>query len=169
MNTRNIGIILLSILFSTYSINAQDVVKPISTATPVQKTSVMAGPPTIVYKVAKKYLDKVPITLNEEKTCIVSYPDPKDINEDQMPTPLKKGYYLDNRGIGPNTVFLSLTYKEYASLKSAPDADQFSKLIMGKNPIKSMYDCGNRFKFKNLIEELNTIIDNKFVNCKKLK
>ncbi|MBO4581616.1 MAG: hypothetical protein J5701_04940 [Bacteroidales bacterium] len=169
MNTKNIGIIIVSVLFSAYSIHAQDVVKPISTAKPVQKTGVTAGPPTIVYKVAKKYLDKVPINLNDEKTCIVSYPDPKDINESQLPTPLKKGYYLDNRGIGPNTVFLSLTYKEYATLQSAPDADQFSKLIMGKNPIKAMYDCGNRFKFKNLIEDLNIIIDNKFVDCKKLK
>ncbi len=169
INTKKILATLVIISTSVYMCHAQNTVTPVTSHKPVKLTTVAAAPPTIVYKVAKKYLDKVPITLNEDKTGIVSYPAPGDINESQLPTPLKHGWYLDNRGIGPNTVFISLTYKEYAQLKSAPDAEQFSKLIMGKNPIKAMYNCGSRFKFKNITEELNTIIDNKFINCKKLK
>lgn len=169
INTKNILAALIFISTSIFMCNAQNTVTPVATSKPVKHAVSAAAPPTIVYKTAKKYLDKVPITLNEDKTGIVSYPAPGDINESQLPTPLKKGWYLDNRGIGPNSVFLSLTYKEYAQLKSAPDAEQFSKLIMGKNPIKAMYNCGNRLKFKNIEEELNTIIDNKFINCKKLK
>lgn len=131
--------------------------------------STMAAPTTIVYKVAKKYVNKVPITLSSDKKQIVSYPDPKDINENSAPTPLKKGYYLDNRGINANSVFISLTYDEYAKLKSPPSLEQLNKLILNDNPIKKMYDCGSRFQYENIIEELLLIIDKKFVNCKRIK
>ena len=126
-------------------------------------------PPTIIFKMNKKYVNCVPIALSEDQSTIVSYPDPRDITENSCPTPLKKGYFLDNRGIGPNTVFLNITYKEYAKLASAPNIDQMKKMIIKGKIIKKMYKCQNALSAEKTKEDLCKIIDNKFINCERIK
>lgn len=135
--------------------------------------TVSAGPPTIIYKTTKDYADKIPVTLSEDKSEIVSYPGIKDIyykGEFAYPTPLNDGYLLDNRGINANTAFLKLTYEEYSKLESTPSKDELFEMIIAPDPITEMYNCGNKFKFKNIEQELNNAIDNKELsNFKKLK
>lgn len=123
-----------------------------------------AGPSTIIYKTHKNYFKNVPITLNESKTEIVSYPSPQDIfynGELGYPTKLKKGYLLDNRGIGRNAVFLKYSYEEYSKLKEAPSLDDLMKGIIDKEPFTEIWDCGSRYNFKDIEIELNEIIRNK--------
>ncbi len=136
----------------------------------VQETQpVMAVQPTIVYKTKKNYDKNVAITLSDDKKTIVGYPHPMDISERSYPTLLNKGYLLDNRGIGKNTAFISMTYEEYAKLKTAPSLQELEQMIIDKDPIQEMYYCGGRTNFSDLIPQLNQLIDKKFKNCQSLK
>jgi hypothetical protein len=132
-----------------------------------------SGPPTILYKTNDVYHDKIPVLLSEDKKIIINYPHPKDVffnGNLAMPSKLVKGYFLDNRGIGKNSAFLSLTYKDYAQLESAPELSEMEKMIVDKDPIIELYDCGNRNQFKDEIQELNQLIEgNKLGKCKRIK
>src|SRR5271154_7202519 len=97
----------------------------------------MIGPATIIYKTRKDYNHLVPVTLNEDKSKIVSYPSPKDVYYKgalAFPTELKKGYLLDNRGVSKNFAFLSLTYEEYSKLPEVPPLSELYSKIVDKEP-----------------------------------
>jgi hypothetical protein len=132
-----------------------------------------AGPRTVLYKTKEEYYDKIPVTLSDDKRTIIAYPHPKDIyykGELALPIRLEKGYLLDNRGIVKNTAFINMTYEAYAKLASAPKLADLEKLILHKDPIIEMCDCGNRYQFKNEIDELNYLITtNQLIKCKKIK
>lgn len=132
-----------------------------------------SGPSTLVYKTRKDYFKNVPVTLSEDKSKIVSYPAISDVyykGQLAYPTKLEKGYLLDNRGININTAFLSLTYEEYIKLKDVPKLSELYSLIIDKDPFTELYNCGNRYKFKDEINELNEIIkSDKLKDFKKLK
>ena len=131
-------------------------------------SAVMALPPTIIYKTVKDYNKNVAIYLSEDKKTITGYPDPSDVSSASYPTLLKKGYLLDNRGIGKNIAFISLTYEEYAALRKVPAIADLEKMIIDKNPIKEMYYCGNRGTYSD-VSELNALIDSKFKGCQRVK
>ncbi|MEZ5198883.1 MAG: hypothetical protein R2764_21650 [Bacteroidales bacterium] len=98
----------------------------------VAEEQASAGPPAIIYKTLKDYYDKVPVSLSEDKTEVVSYPGIKDIyykGEFAYPTQLHDGFLLDNRGIDINTAFLNLTYEDYSKLKSTPSKEELSKWL----------------------------------------
>lgn len=129
------------------------------------------GPQTIVYKTRKDYSDFVPVTMNAQRTQIVSYPSPKDVyyrGKLAKPTSLKNGYWLDNRGINESTVFLKYTYEEYSLLKEAPEYQEMLLNILDKKPFVEIISCGLRSQYKNEEEELNTLIDGNFAGCKYL-
>ena len=141
-----------------------------TTQTITQDTPVvMAVQPTIVYKTTKNYDQNVAVTLSDDRQRIVSYPHPRDVSQRSYPTPLNKGYLLDNRGIGKNTAFLSITYEEYAKLQKAPSLEELKQLIIDDNPIKEMYNCGGRTHFSDLIPQLNQLIEQNFKNCQRIK
>ena len=128
-------------------------------------------PHALVYKTKKDYSKNVPVTMNEDKTTIVSYPAPTDIffnGTFAYPTPLENGYLLDNRGIGPNVAFLDYTYQEYSELKQVPDMKTLIKRIIDRDPFMELWDCGTRKQSKAEIEIYNTLIKNKFPDCRQM-
>lgn len=128
-----------------------------------------ASPKVIIYKMKKNYSKNVPVTLSEDKKTIVSYPHPRDVYTNgklAVPTQLKKGYWLDNRGINENVAFLSYTYEEYAALSSVPDLNTLYEKIVDKNPIKEMWVCGYRYSYNDIVNELNDVITNKDLDKK---
>ncbi len=132
---------------------------------------VTRGAKAIVYKTNKDYSNLVPVTMNSEKTKIVSYPAPTDIFYKGIlakPTPLKNGYLLDNRGINENTVFLNYTYEEYSRLSEAPSLQEMLLRVVEKNPMVEIIDCGLRYQYKDEVKELNALIDANFPRCKKV-
>ncbi len=135
-----------------------------------KKQMTFSSPPTIIYKTKNDYSKFVPVTLSEDKSKIVSYPSPKDIYYNgklAYPTKLKNGYYLDNRGLNKNSVFLNITYEEYSKYKEAPSLNELYLKVADKNPFIEFYDCGNRYRFKNEIKEINKIIiSGKLKECK---
>lgn len=125
--------------------------------------STVASPTVTIYKMRKDYSQNVPVILSSDKKTIVSYPHPRDVytnGELALPTPLKNGYWLDNRGISGNVAFLSYTYEEYAALTDVPSLDILYKKIVDKDPITEMWNCGRRHNYHDLINDLNEIIVN---------
>ena len=133
-----------------------------------------AGSPTIVYKTSSDYNNLVPILLSDDKTEIVSYPHPTDLKVESgypLPTFLNNGYLLDNRGINKNVAFLKMTYEEYSKLQNSPTLKELYSLIIDKNPLTELCDCGNRNSFTDIQSQLNSLIDNKSLRtkCKTIK
>ncbi len=132
------------------------------------------GPRAIVYQTKADYKNLVPVILNEEKTQIISYPHPTDLvinGKLKTPIQLKNDWFLDEKGINENVAFLSLTYYEYSKQETAPSIDSLFNLIIDKDPIIKMCDCGNRLQIENIEETLNSLIENNLLEkqCKKLK
>lgn len=119
------------------------------------------GPPALLYKTKKDYSGLVPVLLSADKTRIVSYPDPRDFsNTGKYPVPLRleKGYLLDERGIGLSVAYLKLTYEEYAALPKAPSLQEIMQLIVDKDPLTELCNCGNRLAFRDPETQLNALI-----------
>jgi hypothetical protein len=91
----------------------------------------------VVYKTNKNYNRQVAVTLNTDKTMVISYPDPSDISSFRpYPIHLKSQYLLDQRGIDSNVAFLKLSYRQYSKLKVAPEPNFIlSNLILDNDPI----------------------------------
>jgi len=155
----------------------QDVLKPVAvtkTIPPVaatNTTSVAALAPILIYKTTKDYSQYVPVIMNAEKTKIITYPDPTDVyygGKLAYPTLLDNGYFLDNRGIGPNVVFLNYTYEAYSRLKAAPTMEQLMNSLLDKSPLLELWNCGIRDGNKEEVNRLNTLIEKGFPGCKRL-
>ena len=132
----------------------------------------MASPPVIVYKTRNDYFDKVPVILSEDKTRIVSFPDPLDLKINGnfvYPSKLIYSYLLDNRGINQNTAFLKFSYEQYCTMDTIPAADRLFNYITDSNPFVEIYQCGHRGNYYEIITELNALIlSGKIKDCKNL-
>jgi len=133
----------------------------------------MALSPCIIYKTKADYNAYVPVSLSQDKTWVTSYPDVSDLRTQgklAYPDKLSGGFLLDNRGIGPDVAFLSVTYESYAAQAKTPGADDLFRQLLDKDPLLEMYECGNRYQYSDIISELNQIIDSgKLSDCKKIK
>lgn len=137
-------------------------------------TAQVQGPHAIVYKTRKDYSKLVPVTFSADGKQIVSYPAPEDLKAGDKylyPTRLHNGYLLDNKGIGPNTAFLNISYERYARLKTAPSMAQLQRMILSRSPFKELCDCGPLNSYREPAKELNAAIDKRQLNrkCKRLK
>ena len=65
----------------------------------------MAYPKAVIYKTNGNFSNNVPITLSADSKKLISFPAPSDITEQTAPIKLSQGYWLDRRGISPNTAF----------------------------------------------------------------
>jgi hypothetical protein len=133
----------------------------------------VTSPPCLIYKTRADYTNNVPVILNEDRTTISSYPDIKDVwYKGKLATPsiLNDGFLLDNRGIGPNVAFLSITYEKYAAMEKTPSVSELMALILDKDPLTELYQCGIRSQYSDPVKELNKIISSGAINsCKRLK
>ena len=163
---------ILLILSVVWSCKTQQKVDDMSSKKEIITIDYSAGPTTYIYKTKGNYNNLIPITLSDDKSIISSYPHPKDIyykNVLAIPTQLKDGYLLDNRGISKNVAFLNITYEEYSKLDNPPNIDELFEMIIDNNPIVELYDCGNRYQYKDEVVELNNIITEKHLRqCKKI-
>ncbi|MCM1319336.1 MAG: hypothetical protein NC217_03020 [Muribaculaceae bacterium] len=118
------GIILAAGCVSCHTAKSADPavsLEPKQAQLPLIGSEVQAMPMAIVYQTdGDNAMDLVPITLSADGKTIVSYPAPSDLNEGQTPIDLGDGWWLDRRGIGPNTVFTTYTYEDYEAMKQAP-------------------------------------------------
>lgn len=125
-------------------------------------------PSAIVYKTRNDYSALVPVIMNDAKTKIISYPAPSDIYYNgslAKPTKLKNEYYLDNRGINKNVVFVDYTYEEYAALDQTPKIEILISKIRDRHPLLEMINCGIRSQYTNEVKDINKLIDEGFKPC----
>lgn len=115
----------------------------------------LALPHVIIYKMKGDYSNLVPVTMNDERTKIVSYPAKSDIRPSGKPIALADGWYLDRRGISNNTVFTDYTYEEYSALEKTPSIAELMNHIIDKYPILDLRDCGTK---SLTVDELNELI-----------
>ena len=121
----------------------------------------VTGPAAIIYKTRADYSQLVPVILSDDKSKIVAYPAPGDVQAENgflLPVKLKKGYLLDNIGVGKNTAFIKLTYGQYAALSTPPTATELYGMIVDKAPFTELCDCGKRADYKDAPAELNKLI-----------
>jgi hypothetical protein len=126
------------------------------------RPSFVTGPHMLVYRTRADLADQVPIILSADGSTVVSYPAPTDLKGPgglPLPTELHNGYLLDNRGIGANVAFISLTYSEYAALPEAPSTDSLLALVIDKVPLTELCDCGVKNAFTDLTGQLDQLID----------
>ena len=142
--------------------------------TPVPAPDMAATARVVVYRTRANVQDHVPVTLSEDGTAIVSYPDPTDLRAPgglPLPVQLEQGWLLDRRGVGVNSAFLDMTYAEYAALDEPPSMIEMSGALQDRQPITDMCDCGPRSAFNDPVAELGRIIrnDSLYIRCKRLK
>ena len=121
-------------------------------------TAVSTSPVVYVYKMKADYSHQVPVLMDESRTRILSFPDPKDLlsgDKLRLPTQLKQGYWLDNKGIGPNVAFLTYTYEEYSHLPSAPSVKELLAHLLDKEPLTELRECGRWADYTDIVSELN--------------
>ncbi len=163
---------ILLIISVVWSCKTQQKVDDMATKNEIVAIDYSAGPTTFIYKTKGDYNKLVPVTLSDDKTKISSYPHPKDIYYNDalaLPTQLKDGYLLDNRGINANVAFLNITYEEYSKLDKTPSVDELFEMIIDDNPLTELYNCGNRYQYKDEVAELNSFITkNQIGQCKKI-
>lgn len=134
-----------------------------------------ALPHVLVYKTKKKcYKSLVPVILSADRKSVVSYPDPADVragSANLQPIPLAKGYLMDRRGVGLNTAYLKLTYKQYGKLTAVPTPEELYRMIKDADPITELCDCGVRDSKNNSEEALKELIKTNRLrtSCKTLK
>jgi hypothetical protein len=119
------------------------------------------GPITWVYKMKADYSNNVPVILSEDKSEIIQYPHPTDLkkgDEFLKPISLKKGYWLDQKGINLTVAFTKYSYEEYALLKEAPSIHDLYAAIIDKSPLDELWNCGNKTLYNSLTDQLNAII-----------
>jgi hypothetical protein len=138
------------------------------------QNSTSLGRHTIVYKTRADYSKLVPVLLSEDKSKIISYPDPADVKDAEgnfaSPATLADGYLLDRRGVGKNSVFLNITYEEYV-MRPAMSPEEMQKLISDKEPFTEIYDCGVLSSNNTEVNILNSMIRSGDLkkHCKSIK
>ena len=127
----------------------------------------------MIYRTKNDYFDKVPVTLSENLDRVIAYPSQKDIIAGESfsyPTRLFNGFLLDNRGIGQHSAFLGLSYEKYAEMQADISAEFLFLKVIDPDPFLELYHCGSQFDHRDLVKELNELIDqNKFERCTKIK
>lgn len=123
---------------------------------------VSALPSQRVYKMRDDYANLVPVTLDQGGN-IVSYPDPIDVGDASKPVDLGDGWFLDRRGVGPNTAFTNYTYDEYHALKQVPSLETLKARIIARQAITEMWDCGTAHR---TVSEYKQLIKDGFPGCK---
>lgn len=127
-------------------------------ASRVNDISLQAQADVIIYKTRMNHMNHVPITLNETRDRVTSFPAPGDLYFEgklALPVPLEEDYLLDLRGISKHTVFTSYTYEEYSQMDKAPSVGELLSHVIDLHPFESIYYCGKAGDYADLVKELN--------------
>jgi hypothetical protein len=151
--------------------NMDEPVEELSEELPGERI-VGALPQLIIYRMKHDYQYMVPVTLNQEKTAIESFPGPGDLyyqGELAIPVELSGGYYLDIKGIGPNTAFLKMSYERYSKWTHTPSAEELYGKILDRDPFLEMYACGVRAGKEADRDRAEALVAGGFSGCDRLK
>lgn len=120
-----------------------------------------------IYKTNGDYSDYVPVTLNDSRDALVSYPAPSDLR-DASPVKLDDGFLLDRRGVGVNTAFTRWTYAQYAAMKSAPTPDEIMNNLIPGARVTELYEMPFTNGTPDEAAKCNEMIKSGLKDCKAL-
>lgn len=86
-------------------------------------------PKATAFRMNGDYADNVAITLGADGQ-VTYYPAPSDISQASKPTDLGDGWWLNNQGIGANSVFTKYTFEEYSKLQEIPNAEEMKAAVI---------------------------------------
>lgn len=124
-------------------------------------------PMTRIYKMNGDYADLVPVTLNQARNTVVSYPAPSDLRNSE-PVRLADGFLLDRRGIGLNTVFTRWTYEDYSALLTAPAPKEILANINPDARLTELYEMPFPVGTPNAAERCDSLIKTGLPGCQSL-
>lgn len=81
------------------------------------------------FRMNGNFEDNVAVTIGPDGNLLY-FPDPKDISADSKPISLGDGWWLNRQGIGPNSVFTTYTFAQYAALPAVPSLQQLKNAII---------------------------------------
>lgn len=86
-------------------------------------------PDATAFRMSGNYSNNVAVTLSPDGELLY-FPAPTDITADSEPISLGDGWWLNNQGLGPNSVFTKYTFAEYAALPEVPSPEQLKLSII---------------------------------------
>lgn len=120
---------------TTVSADKADTDYPVSTLPMKEriKVKVVKGskaiPQATAFRMNGDYADNVAVTIGNDGE-LSYFPAPTDITADSRPTKLTNEWWLNNQGLGKNSVFTTYTFEEYAELSETPSPEQIKKAII---------------------------------------
>ena len=117
-------------------------------------------PNATAFRMSGDYANNVAVTLAPSGELIY-FPAPGDITADSEPVELGEGWWLNNQGIGPNSVFTKYTFAEYAALPSVPSIEQLKQSIIPGAKVTDFMELPYKIGSANQnIEEIKNFIKN---------
>lgn len=117
-----------------------------------------AYPNATAFRMSGDYANNVAVTLAPSGELIY-FPAPGDITADSEPVELGEGWWLNNQGIGPNSVFTKYTFAEYAALPSVPSIEQLKQSIIPGAKVTDFMELPYKIGSANQnIEEIKNFI-----------
>lgn len=93
--------------------------------------SIRQMPKAVIYRTNGDWNVNVAVTLNEDKSQLMYFPDCYDVSVDTEPLALTNGWLLDRQGgISKNTAFLKWTMPEYHEMKKTPSVNEIMDAII---------------------------------------
>ena len=86
-------------------------------------------PNATAFRMSGDYSNNVAVTLSPSGE-LQYFPAPTDITADSEPVELGEGWWLNNQGLGPNSVFTKYTFAEYSALPEVPSPEQLKLSII---------------------------------------
>ncbi|MDE6859438.1 MAG: hypothetical protein K2J65_03380 [Duncaniella sp.] len=120
-----------------------------------------------IYRTNGDYADCVPVTLNSDRTAVVSFPAPSDLTG-AAPVQLKDGYLLDRRGVGVNTAFTSYTYASYSKLKQPPTPEDLLKSVIPGAKVTEIVGMPFVAGSADEVARCDSLIEQGLPGCKRL-
>ncbi len=94
-------------------------------------------PKATAFKMNGDYANHVAITIGPNGQ-LTYFPAPSDISKSSIPTSLGGGWYLNNQGIGANSVFTKYTFEEYSKLPSVPSPQELKDAVIPGSRVEDM-------------------------------
>lgn len=86
-------------------------------------------PNATAFRMNGDYADNVAVNV-DNKGDLTYFPAPSDITAYSEPVALGDGWWLNNQGLGPNSVFTTYTFAKYSALPSTPSIQQIKQSII---------------------------------------
>lgn len=118
-------------------------------------------PNATAFRMSGDYANNVAVTFSQDGELLY-FPAPTDITADSEPISLGEGWWLNNQGLGPNSVFTKYTFAEYAALPEVPSPQQIKLAVIPGAKVTGFMELPMKIgEAANNIEEAKEFVKNR--------